>query len=47
MDEKHLLMNKKVVGIGPVIEDYDENGNFRGYRLLFWIYMDEKYPIVN
>ncbi|MCX6235292.1 MAG: hypothetical protein NT175_11350 [Bacteroidetes bacterium] len=47
MDERHFKMNKKIVGMGPVIEDFDENGNFRGYRLLFWIYMDEKYPIAN
>jgi Co/Zn/Cd efflux system component len=46
MDEQHFIMNKKVVGMGPVIEDFDENGNFRGYRLLFWIYLDEKYPVL-
>lgn len=46
MDEKTLLITKRVLGISPLIRNYDENGNFRGYQPLFWVYFDERYPEV-
>jgi len=44
MDETTLEMEKKVIGICPVIENYDENGEFRAWQPLFWIYFDPAYP---
>ncbi len=34
-------MEKKIIAIAPMIENYDEEGNFRGYEPLFWIYTDK------
>lgn len=34
-------MEKKIIGIAPMIENYDEEGNLRGYEPLFWIYTDK------
>ena len=45
MNEKTLEITKKVVGICPVIPSYDIEGEFRGNKPLFWIYLDDKYPI--
>jgi hypothetical protein len=45
MDENHLIMQKKVVGIAPITAVYSDSGELRGYMPLFWIYMDEKYPV--
>jgi gliding motility associated protien GldN len=34
-------MQVRIMGIAPVMEDYDEWGNFRGTKALFWVYMPE------
>lgn len=41
-NRKSLEMNKKILGIGPVIRK--EFGNESFNQLLFWIYLDERYP---
>ncbi len=33
-------IEKKIVAIAPLLENYDEYGNFRGYQPLFWIYTE-------
>jgi hypothetical protein len=45
MDDKTLEFSKKIVGIAPIIRKYDENGDLRGYMPLFWVYLDESYPV--
>jgi hypothetical protein len=45
IDENKLKIEKKIVGIAPMMENYNEEGVFRGYVPLFWIYLDEKYPV--
>ncbi|MHC1706226.1 MAG: hypothetical protein AB9842_01760 [Bacteroidales bacterium] len=44
MDETSLQFEKKILGISPIIESYDEQGNLRGYMPLFWVYIDKDYP---
>lgn len=42
--ENDIVINKKVIGIAPMIKKYSEEGNFRGYMPLFWLYFDKAYP---
>ncbi len=44
-DEKNFKMEKKVVGIAPAITTYGDSTEILGYKPLFWIYLDEKYPL--
>ncbi|MEI6123121.1 MAG: hypothetical protein WCQ95_05770 [Bacteroidota bacterium] len=46
-DEKNFTMEKKVVGIAPAITMYADSNEIKGYRPLFWIYLDDKYPMKN
>ncbi|MFC2110936.1 hypothetical protein ACFLQ5_00635 [Bacteroidota bacterium] len=45
INEKTMEITKKVVGICPVVPNYDTEGEFRGNKPLFWLYLDDKYPI--
>jgi hypothetical protein len=44
-DEKNFKMEKKVVGIAPAETVYGDSAVIKGYKPLFWIYLDEKYPL--
>jgi len=44
-DENEIVVDKKVIGIAPLIEKIDSEGNMLAVQLLFWLYFDEKYPI--
>lgn len=44
MDDKTLVFAKKVVGICPLAERLDDSGELRGYKPLFWVFFDDKYP---
>ncbi len=44
-DEKAFTMEKKVVGIAPAITMYADSNEVKGYKPLFWIYLDDKYPL--
>jgi len=44
-NEKTLFIQKKVAGIAPVAAAYLENGELKGYKPLFWVYFDDKYPL--
>jgi hypothetical protein len=44
MNEKTLAFTKKVAGICPMVERLTETGELRGYKPLFWVFFDEKYP---
>jgi len=38
IDWGNMSFSKKINAIAPIVESYSENGDFRGYRPLFWIY---------
>jgi len=44
MDENALIFEKKVNGICPLVEVYTETGELKGYKPLFWIFLDDRYP---
>lgn len=44
LNEDNYNIIKKTIGYAPLIESYDNEGNFKGYRPLFWIYVDKDYP---
>jgi len=39
-DDRHFLIDKKVIAIAPVVENYGPDGKFRGYEALFWVFED-------
>jgi len=47
IEPRSLLISKKVLGMALLMSDYDADGEFRGYRLLFWMYFDKRYPLKN
>lgn len=40
-DKQRSQMDVRIIGICPVRDSYDENGNFRGFDPLFWLYFPE------
>lgn len=40
-DRQRSEMSVRILGICPVMDDIDENGNYRGPKPLFWIYFPE------
>jgi len=40
-DTGNNLIEKKVIGIAPVVENYGPDGKFRGYEALFWVFGEE------
>ena len=44
MDDKTLGFSKKVLGICPMVEKYTDSGELRGYKPLFWVFFDDRYP---
>lgn len=47
MNEDNLHFEKKVLGICPLYAKYDDDGSLRGFKPLFWIYFDKRYPLKN
>ncbi|MBP7496840.1 MAG: hypothetical protein KA792_04165 [Bacteroidales bacterium] len=45
LDEKTVQLNKRIIGLAPLNEIYDDNNVFKGYTTLFWVYFDPKYPM--
>lgn len=43
-DNENHLIDKKILGMAPMVESYDPEGNLRGYEALFWVYKDGKVP---
>jgi gliding motility associated protien GldN len=37
-DKKTSRMEVRILGIAPLLEEYDENGNFKFIRPLYWVY---------
>jgi hypothetical protein len=44
MNEKTLAFTKKVAAICPMVERLNDSGDIRGYKPLFWVFFDNKYP---
>ncbi len=44
LDEKKMSFDKKVVGMMLMSAQYDDSLQLKGYKPLFWIYFDDKYP---
>jgi len=44
MNDKTLALTKKVAGICPLAERLTDSGELRGYKPLFWVFFDDKYP---
>jgi hypothetical protein len=44
MNEKTLAFTKKIAGICPLQERLTDSGELRGYKPLFWVFFDDKYP---
>jgi hypothetical protein len=44
MNKGTLEMQKRVIGICPLLENYSETGEFRGFQPLFWVFFDKEYP---
>jgi gliding motility associated protien GldN len=40
-DRQRSVMEVRILGICPVMDDIDDNGNYRGPKPLFWIYFPE------
>lgn len=40
-DKQRSVMDVRIIGIAPVMDDFDDQGNFRGKKPLFWIYFPE------
>jgi gliding motility associated protien GldN len=44
-DKQRSVLDVRIIGICPMIEDFTESGEFRGYKRLFWIYFPEARPV--
>jgi gliding motility associated protien GldN len=40
-DKQRSVLDVRILGICPILEEQDENGEFKGYKPLFWIYFPE------
>ncbi len=40
-DKQRSVMEVRIIGICPLMEKMDENGEFRAYQPLFWVYFPE------
>ncbi|MDP4291862.1 MAG: gliding motility protein GldN [Bacteroidota bacterium] len=45
-DKQRSVMEVRIIGICPVRDNLDKNGNFRAFEPLFWIYYPEARPIL-
>jgi len=37
-DEETSTMTCRVIGLAPIMEDYDASGNYRGDMTMYWVY---------
>lgn len=44
MDDNSLAFTKTVLGMCPLVEKLEESGEVRGYKPLFWVFLDKRYP---
>lgn len=46
IDPATQKVNKQVMGICPMAQKLDASGNLLGYRPLFWLFFDKRYPSI-
>lgn len=44
-DKQRSVMDVRIIGLCPIKEELDENGEFKGYNPLFWVYFPECRPL--
>jgi gliding motility associated protien GldN len=45
-DEETSTLMVRIIGLAPVMEDYDASGNYRGDMTMYWIYYPDLRPIL-
>jgi len=45
-DEETSTMMVRIIGVAPIMEDYDASGNYRGDMTMYWIYYPDLRPIL-
>ena len=45
-DEQTSTMMCRILGVAPVMEDLDQNGNYRGDQVMYWCYYPDLRPIL-
>ncbi len=40
-DKQRSVMEVRILGIAPVVESKDDQGEFKGYKPLFWLYFPD------
>jgi len=45
-DEETSTMVVRIIGIAPIMEEYNPDGSFRGDKVLFWAYYPELRPVL-
>lgn len=45
-DEETSTMQVRIIGMAPVMEDYDATGNYRGDMTMYWVYYPDLRPIL-
>lgn len=45
-DEETSTMMVRVIGLAPIMEDYDASGNYRGDMTMYWLYYPDLRPIL-
>lgn len=45
-DEETSTLICRIIGIAPILEVYDENGEYRGDKVMFWTYYPELRPLL-
>ncbi|HWB62953.1 MAG TPA: gliding motility protein GldN [Chitinophagales bacterium] len=45
-NQETSTMNCRIIGIAPIMEDYDASGNYRGDMTMYWVYYPDLRPIL-
>lgn len=45
-DKERSVLDVRIIGICPVVESFDAQGDFRGYKPLFWLYYPHIRPLL-
>lgn len=45
-DEETSTFQVRIIGLAPILETFDENGNFLGDETMYWIYYPDLRPIL-
>jgi gliding motility associated protien GldN len=45
-DKQRSMLEVRIIGICPIVDQFDAKGDFKGTKPLFWIYFPEARPIL-